>query len=178
MSVMDTLKRPSVGLWLLGIFWVVAGIYALSAMVSVTMASMWVLGAIILVGAVFQIVDAFRSKSWKPFVWHLLIAVLYTAAAVVMIDDPVLASSVLTVALAWVFIFIGAFRLIMAFNMRPMKAWWLLLLAGLSSVILGILILMSWPLSGLWFIGMMIGIELMLHGFGMLSLAWECSGKA
>lgn len=178
MHVMETLKRPSTGLWLVGIFWVIAGVYALSAVVSVTLASMWVLGALILVGAVLQIADAFRSKSWKPFAWHLLIALLYTAAAVVMIDDPVLASSVLTVALAWFFIFIGMFRLVMAYNMRPLRVWWLLLLSGLSSVILGILILMSWPLSGLWFIGMMIGIELMLHGFGMLSLAWECSQAA
>jgi uncharacterized membrane protein HdeD (DUF308 family) len=46
-------------------------------------------------------------------------------------------------------------------------------MGGIVSLFLGILLWMEWPESGLWFIGMCIGIDMIFHGWGwvMLSLA-------
>ncbi|HAU2340623.1 TPA: HdeD family acid-resistance protein, partial [Legionella pneumophila] len=46
-----------------------------------------------------------------------------------------------------------------------------LLLAGITAIILGILILMQWPVSGLWIIGLFIAIELIVTGWTYIFIA-------
>jgi len=53
--------------------------------------------------------------------------------------------------------------------------WGWALVGGIVSVLLGILLGMEWPESGLWFIGLCIGIDMIFHGWGwvMLALAYR-----
>jgi uncharacterized membrane protein HdeD (DUF308 family) len=40
-------------------------------------------------------------------------------------------------------------------------------------VIAGLIILSGWPMSGLWFLGLLLGIDLIFHGVAWLALAWR-----
>ena len=44
------------------------------------------------------------------------------------------------------------------------------LISGIASIVLGIMILNSWPVSGMWVIGMFVAIELIFNGWGMMML--------
>jgi len=46
------------------------------------------------------------------------------------------------------------------------------LLSGIFGVIAGFVILSGWPITGLWVIGFLLGVDLISHGFGWLSYAW------
>ena len=47
------------------------------------------------------------------------------------------------------------------------------MLNGAVTVILGILVLAQWPVSGLWVIGLSVSIELILYGAAWIALALD-----
>lgn len=159
--------------WLLGlgIVFEVLGFLGLGMVVSLTLVSMFFMGALVLIAGVSQLVDAFKSKGWQAVIWHFLIAMLYVFAGCLIIYDPFLASTIITVMIAWILIVIGVTRAFMAFSLRHSEGWVWLLLAGIASLILGIMILTQWPLSGLWVIGLFISIEMIVNGWSYILLA-------
>jgi len=66
----------------------------------------------------------------------------------------------------------------MAFQMRPAGGWWWLVLAGAVSAALGVMILMQWPQSGLWIIGLFIAIELIFNGWSYIFVALAARAAA
>lgn len=164
-------KRNWVWLLVLGIIFEIIGLFSLGMMVSVTMASMVFLGVLVLIAAFVQLLDVFRTKTWKAVSWHLLVALLYMVVGVLIIYDPLLASVIITAILAWTFVFIGITRIFMSFSIRGSDGWFWILLAGIASFVLGMMILMQWPISGLWIIGLLISIELIMAGWSYIFLS-------
>jgi len=102
---------------------------------------------------------------------------LYLAGGCVVFYDPFLASTLITGLLAAVLIVIGITRIIMAIALKSSKGWGWLLLAGLTAIILGVLILIQWPISGLWVIGMFIAIEMIVNGWTYIFIALSLRNK-
>ena len=48
---------------------------------------------------------------------------------------------------------------------------------GIFGIVAGLIILAKWPVSGLWVIGFLIGIDLLIHGFWWLMLGWHTYTK-
>jgi len=167
--------------WLLafGILAILLGILGLGMTFGLTLASIELFGILLIVGGAFQLFNAFKCKGWKSTVWHLLIALLYIAAGVIMVIDPVLASVTLTLVIAWILIAVGIIRSIMAFQMRKASGWYWPLISGVVSIALGVMIIVQWPISGLWVIGLFVAIELILHGWSyvFVALAARKAGK-
>lgn len=161
--------------WLLGlgILFVILGGIGMGMLVGLTMVSVLFLGILMIIAGIFQLIDVVRCKGWKAMIWHALIALLYIAVGVLVIDDPVLASAMITAMIAWVLIAIGVMRIIMAISLRHTKGWIWLILAGIVAIVLGMIILAHWPWSGLWFIGLFIAIELMVDGWMYIFLAFS-----
>jgi uncharacterized membrane protein HdeD (DUF308 family) len=100
----------------------------------------------------------------------LLAGVLYAVAGVVMIANPALAAVSLTLLIAIILIVAGLFRLVVAFSTPLHHRGWLIL-NGVISILLGVMIWRSWPVSGLWVIGMFIGIDMIFDGWTEIMLA-------
>jgi len=159
--------------WLLGlgILFVVLGFIGLGMTVGLTLVSILFIGALFIIAGAVQIIDVFKSHHWKGVVGHALIAILYIIGGGLIIHDPVLASAVITALIAWILIIIGITRLIMAIVLRHGTGWAWMLFAGVCSIVLGVLILMQWPYSALWIIGMFIAIELIVNGWTYIFIA-------
>src|SRR5690606_9171790 len=112
-----------------------------------------------------QMMDTFKSKQWKVRVWHGLIAVLYLFGGLIILYDPILASTILTAMIASILIIIGVARIAMASVLRDESGWGWLLVAGIIAIVLGVIILSQWPWSGLWVIGLFISIEVIISGW-------------
>lgn len=164
--------------WLLGlgILFVILGGLGMGMVVGLTLVSVLFIGVLLLVAGFSQIVDGFYSKEWRGAAWHALIAILYLFVGAIVIYDPVLASTAITALIAWVLIFIGITRLFMASVLRDAVGWGWLVLAGISAIILGVLILVQWPLSGIWVIGLFIAIELLIIGWTYIFIAFASRG--
>lgn len=155
----------------LGILFLVLGCIGLSMEMQLTLFSMVFFGVLLIMCGVTQFADVFKRRYWKGKVWQTLIALFYIAAGCVVIYDPFLASTLITAMLAGALIFIGATRIVMAFSLKESKGWLWLLLAGVTAIILGILIMLQWPISGLWVIGLFIAIEMIVTGWTYIFIA-------
>lgn len=162
--------------WILlwGILLVVLGCVAISVSTLTTLISVIFLGVLILLGGIVMLVDSFKSwwNRWGGFLLHFLIAILYIIVGTMLIVNPLRASISITLLLGIFFLVIGVFRIAYSlFYLLPQ--WGLTLLNGLISLLLGILILESWPASSLFIIGLFIGIDLLISGFTYIVVAFS-----
>jgi uncharacterized membrane protein HdeD (DUF308 family) len=100
----------------------------------------------------------------------VLTGVLYLVVGFMFIRNPVEAAATLTLMLALALMFVGIMRIIVAVSSGS-QHWVWLLLNGIITLVLGILILNQWPESGLWVIGLFIGIDMIFYGWALVMLA-------
>ena len=155
----------------LGIVLIVAGLFVLRDATAATVVSATVFGLALLCAGLAEIVQAFGTPHWSGVIWRLLVGVLYAIGGGALVADPLAASSVLTLAFAAALIASGAVRLYLA-----VKHWqrlgWLLFASGMIGILGGLVILLKWPLSGLWVLGLAVGIDLILHGIWWVASSW------
>jgi uncharacterized membrane protein HdeD (DUF308 family) len=158
----------------LGIGLLLLGMVALWASVAVTVASMVLFGVLFVVSGMIQTVQAFQTRQSRGFFLHLLAGILDLVVGLLLVTHPTAGALGLTLLLAAFFLVGGLFRSIAALSLR-FPNWGWALVGGIVSVLLGILLGMEWPESGLWFIGLCIGIDMIFHGWGwvMLALAYR-----
>jgi uncharacterized membrane protein HdeD (DUF308 family) len=152
----------------LGIVLIVMGAAAWLDVVSVTVATTIVVGASLLTGGVFQIIHAFMTREWRGFIFGLLSGLLYAAGGLLIMNEPVHGAVVLTLVLVAFIIAGGIVRVVLALRHRAVRAWGLVLASGLVSVVVGCLLYASLPWSGLWVLGTLIAVELLVQGAGWL----------
>ncbi len=72
----------------LGVAFVVAGLIALGSVVMATVASVFVVGIMMMIAGVFEVINAFQFKSWGRFLLWVLLGVLYIVAGFVTFGKP------------------------------------------------------------------------------------------
>jgi uncharacterized membrane protein HdeD (DUF308 family) len=159
--------------WLLvvGILCLVLGFIGLGMSFLLTLASVLYFGVLILVAGGAQLVQAFRTSGWRSVLAHVLIALLYVVAGLMVITRPLLASVLLTGTLAGMLLLIGILRCVMAIQHRAMQGWAWALVGGIVTVVLGLLILARWPGNSLRVIGLFLAIELIVQGWSLTFIA-------
>jgi uncharacterized membrane protein HdeD (DUF308 family) len=155
----------------LGIVMVILGVIGLGMSTMLTIVSVLYFGVLMLFGSGAQFVQAARSEAWKGRLWHILIAIVYLVAGLIMLLKPALASVTLTLMIAWSLVAIGILRIIIAIQMRGISGWVWTLLGGVVTIALGIMIMNQWPVSGLWVIGMFVAIEMLFAGWSQIAIA-------
>ncbi|GBQ89127.1 HdeD family acid-resistance protein [Gluconobacter albidus] len=150
-----------------GAFLIVLGILAALDTIATTLASMVILGALMIVGGVAQIMQSFAHRGLPvPNQWLSgLIGGLYILGGILLIEEPATGSIFITAILAGCLIFAGLARTFWAGGHRNNRSWIMLAFSGLITLLVGILLYMTLPWSGLWLIGMFIAVELLMAGF-------------
>lgn len=166
---LDELKRRSGWFIVLGILLVVLGTVALSSSVFLTLVSMTFVGSLMIISGVLQAGHAVMSKRWGGFFMELLIGLLSVAAGALVVARPVAAAEGATLLIAMFLILGGIFRIAMAFAIRFHHVFWLAL-NGIINLALGVMILQEWPSSGLWVIGLFVGIDMLFNGWSLIML--------
>jgi uncharacterized membrane protein HdeD (DUF308 family) len=162
----------------LGILFILLGTIGLGYTFSLTIASVFFFGILLLVGGGMQLVHTFKCQGWKCRIWHVLLALLYILVGADIMARPLVASVVLTLLLAGGITALGIVRIVMAFQIRGTKNWGWLLFSGVISVLLGVMIATRWPVSGLWVIGLFVAIEMIMHGWSYIFLAMAARSAA
>ena len=153
----------------LGILLLLLGIIALGSSVIFTLASMIFIGWLMIIGGVLQTAHGFTCKEWGGFFVDLLTGLLYSVAGFMILTHPAATAVGLTLLIAMVLIFGGVFRIAVAISVRFHNSTWLLL-HGVVNLLLGSSIWQSWPISGLWVIGLFIGIDMIFNGWSLIML--------
>jgi uncharacterized membrane protein HdeD (DUF308 family) len=128
------------------------------------------LGIFLFAGGALQAMHAFQSAGWKSVGIQLLFALLYIGGAIYVWAFPIPALEAITLWLAAIFFVTGFLRLVFAFQHRHFAQWFWLALSAVISILMGILVMNSFPSSSLWLPGLLIAIELLLQGWSLLFL--------
>ncbi len=155
-----------------GVVLFILGLLAISAATFTTLLSVIFLGFLLLFGGVILAYDAFTfwHQKGSGFFLHLLFALLYIAAGLIFIFNPIAGSVSLTFFLGIFYIILGIFRLAFSPTLRaPNWGWgWL---NGVITLLLGLMIIASWPSSSLFIIGLFVGIDLVFCGIAYMMSA-------
>ena len=180
----DTLINPQAGSemaplrakwgWIvaLGVVYLLAGFIALGSVVMATVASVFVVGVMMIIAGVAEVISAFQIKSWGKFLLWVLLGALYIVAGFVTFENPLLAAALLTLILGASLVASGIMRIILAFNMKQETPWIWVVLSGVITLLLGLLILAHWPVSSLYILGLFLGIDLIMAGAGWIGLGF------
>lgn len=148
----------------LGVVYTVAGFIALGSVAMATVVSVFVVGVMMIVAGVAEVISAFQIKSWGKFLLWVLLGLLYVVAGFVTFQNPLLAAVLLTLILGASLVASGIMRIILAFSMKRETPWIWVALSGAITLLLGVLILMRWPVSSVYILGLFLGIDLIFAG--------------
>jgi uncharacterized membrane protein HdeD (DUF308 family) len=166
----DGLRRNWGWAFALGIALIVLGMIALGASMFTTVASVLMFGWLLIVGGALELAHGFVRRAWSGFFLDVLSGVLYLVVGFLFVSNPLEAAVTLTLMLALALIFVGIMRIVVAVS-SGFQHWVWLLLNGIITLVLGVLIWRQWPESGLWVIGLFIGIDMIFYGWALVMLA-------
>jgi uncharacterized membrane protein HdeD (DUF308 family) len=153
-----------------GIGLVVLGMVAIVRSVAATVVSMLFFGWLLIFASGIEIAQAVLVGHWAGFFYHLLAAILFGITGLIIVTRPLLGAEVATVFMAMFFLIGGLFQLIGALAVAS-SGWGWQVADGIITFVLGVLVLAQWPASGLWVIGLFVGIDLIFFGGAWIELA-------
>ena len=156
----------------LGVVYLIAGFIALGSVAMATVASVLIVGVMMIIAGVAEVISAFQIKSWGKFLLWVLLGLLYVVAGFVTFQNPLLAAVLLTLVLGASLVASGIMRIILAFSMKREAPWIWVALSGVITVLLGVLILARWPVSSLYILGLFLGIDLIMAGAGWIGIGF------
>ena len=156
----------------LGIVMLLAGMVALGSVLLATVVSVLVVGWMMLISGIFEIIHGMSVRTWNRFFFWVILGLIYAAAGIFTVMNPLLASSVLTLLLAFGLIAAGIVRIVLGSNMRRGAAWGWPVLSGLVTLLVGLAILFGWPASSLYTLGTFLGVDLIFTGISWLTLGF------
>ena len=152
----------------LGVVAIILGILAVLMPFLAGASAMLLLGVLVLAGGVVRIIWAFGSDSVGKGLLKFAIGALTLLAGIILLANPLFAMGVLTIFLA-IYLFVdGISEIVAGFKRRPHLGWLWMLIGGVVSILLGIFIWRQFPLSGIWAIGVLLGIKLFFIGLMMI----------
>jgi uncharacterized membrane protein HdeD (DUF308 family) len=132
--------------------------------------SILTLGWILAFSAVVWLINSFHAWTWTGFLVYALNAIIRGMAGYLFIRHPDAGAEGVTMVLAILFIVGGIFRITGAIAIQ-FPRWGWTVFAGVISAVLGMSLLVSWPAASSYFVGMAIGIDLILDGGALLGFA-------
>jgi uncharacterized membrane protein HdeD (DUF308 family) len=129
------------------------------------------IGWILVIAGAFLIAAAFSAVSVGSVILRLLWAALTVLVGLWLIVEPNHGTLTLTLVLGIYFLFMGLTRVAVAFANRGQPNAGLVGLSGVAGLLIGILILVKFPSSADWAIGLLVGIDLIFAGWTLTSLA-------
>ncbi|HEV2566541.1 MAG TPA: DUF308 domain-containing protein [Microvirga sp.] len=177
---------------LLGAVMILAGAAVLADVALASIISSVFLGGSAIVVGTFEIVHAVWTRGWGGLGWQMLLGLLYIALGLILVG--VAGSSVMvltyvltrstgsgellvTYGLGLLLLLSGLVRILLGLSRRQ-EAGWVMLLSGAFGIVAGLVVLAEFPKTGLWVVGLLLGIDLIAHGPAWLGYAFLPRAKA
>ncbi len=128
------------------------------------------LGVTLMVAGAATIIMAFWAGRWGGLLLQVLVGILYIVVGYEISDKPLQGAALLTAFIAAMFVVLGLFRIVASLTVR-FAHWGWALLNGVVTLLCGIVIYRHFPESALWVIGLLVGIEMLFHGWTWILLA-------
>jgi uncharacterized membrane protein HdeD (DUF308 family) len=162
----------------LGVVTVVAGVLAMGSPLASGLTIVVFVGLAMAIAGIARTIGAFSAGSFGRGTLAFIGGILTFGVGLILTARPGIGLETLTLVLGGYLLVDGISSAVLAFHVRPENGWGWMLFSAVMSVVLGFLLLREWPLSGLWAIGTLVGVNLLFSGFSLISVGSAARGLA
>ena len=134
-----------------------------------TLAMVTLNGVLFLIAGAAEIGIGMHAQQWRRFFLWVIGGLLYVGAGLACILLPHFAAAILTLMVGAGLIAAGAVRAYLAFELPSGQPRIPVFLAAAVTFLLGLIVVTNWPLSSLYVLGTLLGVDLLFHGAGWVS---------
>jgi uncharacterized membrane protein HdeD (DUF308 family) len=176
MSLVESIGKKAGSARWFGVLLIVLGVLALVTPWAAGLSVAIAVGSLLLVSGVAQLFLAFKGGSVGAAIGIFLMGLLSILCGGYMLFQPGVALGALTLLLAGFFFAQGLIEIFNAFGSRPEAGWGWLLASGVVSVLLAIMIWRQFPISGVWAVGTLVGVRLLMSGISFMAIGSAVKG--
>jgi uncharacterized membrane protein HdeD (DUF308 family) len=155
---------------LLGVLMVAIGALAIVGSGVTGLASVLFFGGVLIAAGAIEIVESIRERRQGPYLLFLLGGIFSVIVGVLFLLRPLAGLGALTFLAGAYFLVSGLFRGITSL-MDRYASWGWDLFYGVVAILLGITVFRAWPISSLWVLGTLVGVEIILRGASIIGAA-------
>lgn len=168
-----TVKRYSLWYLIQGGLMMLAGILALVYPAISSVALVLFIGWLLIFSGVFQGISLIGARHVPHFWLQLISVALFIVVGALFLRNPGEGLITLTLLLIVFFLIEGISKVIFALTIRPFPNWGWVLASGIVGIVLAFYLWASIPVSAVWLLGILLGIELICEGAALTYLAWQ-----
>ncbi len=172
-AMRETVRRYSLWYLIEGVLLMAAGVLAIIYPVISSTAVIVLLGWLLIISGAVQGLSLVGARHIPNFWLQLISVILAVLVGFLLLRDP--AQGIATIALLLIVFFMieGISKVVFALTIRPFPNWGWVLASGLVGIFLSLILWANLPLTGVWLIGLLLGINLISVGAAIAYLAWQ-----
>ncbi len=156
----------------LGIVFMTLGLFCIFYSGIATAATVLVLGWMLLFSGIVSLIQSFWVRNWNGFFLFFLNALLRGVLGYLLLRHPLAGAAGVTLVLGSLFVVGGLFRIVGASVLR-FPSWGWALLSGIVSLVLGVVVLAHMPVMSVFFLGIVVGVDLLTDGIAFVALGTQ-----
>jgi membrane protein HdeD len=150
---------------------IVGGVAALLNPLAATLTATVLAGWMFVIVGVVLLATLFSEMGWGRRLWTILLGALAVWLGLNILGNPLEGAMTLTLIVGISFLAEGVVKLILAWGTRGTPYFWMVLLSGAISVLLGGMILANFPQSAATILGILLAVDLISTGISMVALS-------
>jgi len=170
-SLIEEVKKRSAWSISMGVLSAALGVFLIIYPLVTAKVTIVLLGWVLILVGVAQFVFALHSQKVGNFFLKVLWGVLFGIVGFFLAFAPAAGVEALTALLGTMLLVQAGLATVMAFQVKPIEGWGWFLFDAAASFLIGMLILVQWPSSSVWAIGVLVGASVLLGGISRIMIA-------
>ncbi len=168
-ALTQEIRKDSARFTILGAVALVLGVVGFGYATMMTITSLFVFGAALVIGGVWHLVNAIMHRDEHGVLIDMPFGVLETVTGALLLSKPGASLLGLTLLTAGFLIIVGVIRMVLS-AAYTLPGWGWSFASGIISAVLGILVWREWPVSSLWVLGAFVSAYLITSGAAFMAL--------
>ena len=152
---------------------ILAGVLALIFPVISSVAIVFFLGWLLIFSGILQAISLIDAWHVPHFWLQLVSVVLSVLVGILFLRNPGAGLLTLTLLLIVFFMVEGISKVIFSLTIRPFPNWGWVFASGVISILLAFYLWANTPVTAIWLLGVLLGIELICEGAALGRMAWH-----
>ena len=172
-AMREKVKRHSFWYILQSVLMILAGIMALIFPIISSVAIVIFLGWLLIFSGVLQAFSLIDARHVPHFWLQLVSVVLSVLVGILFLRNPGAGLLTLTLLLIVFFMVEGISKIIFSLTIRPFPNWGWVFASGVVGILLAFYLWANTPVTAIWLLGVLLGIELISEGAALGNMAWQ-----
>ena len=137
-----------------------------------------VFGWLLIASGIIQAIGLISARHAPNFWLQIISAILGVLLGILLLRNIAQGMLLLSLLLIIFFMIEGMSKVVFALTIRPLPNWLWVFASGVLSVVLSLVLFAAMPVTALWLIGLMLGLDLIAIGAALGAMAWRLRGQA